>query len=189
MFKRAILYIWELLKVAIITIAIIVPIRYFLIIPFYVKGESMIPNFHDREYLIVDEISYRFREPQRGEVIVFRYPKNPQEYFIKRVIGLPGESVKIKDNGVYIYNKENPDGLKLNESYLPAGTETLSNTYYSESKVAINDKQYLVLGDNRMNSMDSRSFGPIDKSFVVGKVLLRGLPLNKITLFKEAPKY
>lgn len=90
MFKKAVLYVWELLKVAIITIAIIVPIRYFLIIPFYVKGESMVPNFHDREYLIVDEISYRFKEPQRGQVIVFRYPEDPQEYFIKRVIGLPG---------------------------------------------------------------------------------------------------
>jgi signal peptidase I len=189
MFKRTILYVWELLKVAIITIAIIVPIRYFLIIPFYVKGESMVPNFHDREYLIVDEISYRFREPQRGEVIVFRYPQNPQEFFIKRVIGLPGESVKFKNNGVYIYNQSNPDGFKLNESYLPANIETLPNGYSAEEKIVVNSKQYFVLGDNRMFSKDSRSFGPIDKSFVVGKVLLRGLPLNKITLFKEAPKY
>ncbi|MFZ4648588.1 MAG: signal peptidase I [Patescibacteria group bacterium] len=189
MFKRAILYIWELLKVAIITIAIIVPIRYFLIIPFYVKGESMVPNFHDREYLIVDEISYRFREPQRGEIIVFRYPKNPQEYFIKRVIGLPGESVSFKEDGVYIYNNEKPEGFKINESYLPTGIETLPNSYSADEKVKIGDKQYIVLGDNRMFSMDSRAFGPIDKSFVVGKVLLRGLPLNKIALFNQVPKY
>lgn len=189
MFKRTILYVWELLKVAIITIAIIVPIRYFLIIPFYVKGESMVPNFHDREYLIVDEISYRFREPQRGEIIVFRYPQNPQEYFIKRVIGLPGESVKIKDNSVVVFNKANPSGLKLDESYLPAGVETLPNSYSSQDQIEVGDKQYFVLGDNRMFSKDSRSFGPIDKSFVVGKVLLRGLPLNKVALFTKAPKY
>ena len=189
MFKRAILYIWELLKVAIITIAIIVPIRYFLIIPFYVQGDSMIPNFHNREYLIVDEISYRFREPQRGEIIVFRYPKNPQEYFIKRVIGLPGETVEVKDSSIYIYNQAHPEGLKLDESYLPDNTETLTNNNSSEEKWTVGDKQYFVCGDNRMNSMDSRVFGPIDKSFVVGKVLLRGLPLNKITLFNQAPKY
>lgn len=189
MFKKAVLYVWELLKVAIITIAIIVPIRYFLIIPFYVKGESMVPNFHDREYLIVDEISYRFKEPQRGQVIVFRYPEDPQEYFIKRVIGLPGETVQFKDGSVYIYNQANPSGFKLNENYLATDTKTLPNGYSEGEKVKVSDKQYLVLGDNRMFSKDSRSFGPIDKSFVVGKVLLRGLPLNKITLFTQTPKY
>lgn len=189
MFKKAVLYVWELLKVAIITIAIIVPIRYFLIIPFYVKGDSMVPNFHNREYLIVDEISYRFKEPQRGQVIVFRYPEDPQEYFIKRVIGLPGEAVQLKNNSVYIYNEANPNGLKLDESYLPAETKTLPNGHMESEKINISDKQYFVLGDNRMYSKDSRSFGAIDKSFVIGKVLLRGLPLNKITLFTQTPKY
>lgn len=189
MFKKAILYIWELLKVAIITIAIIVPIRYFLIIPFYVKGESMVPNFSDREYLIIDEITYRFREPERGEIIVFRYSENPQEFFIKRVIGLPGESVKFKDGFVYVYNQENPDGLKLDEAYLASDTKTLSNGYPTNEKIAVGENQFFVLGDNRMFSKDSRSFGPVNKSFLVGKVLLRGLPLNKITLFNNAPKY
>lgn len=189
MFKKAVLYVWELVKVAIITIAIIVPIRYFLIIPFYVKGESMVPNFHDREYLIVDEISYRFNEPQRGQIVVFRYPEDPQEYFIKRVIGLPGEAVQIKNGSVYIYNQENPDGLKLNESYLPDDTKTLVNGAGQSEKINIGEKEYFVLGDNRMFSKDSRSFGPIDKSFLVGKVLLRGLPLNKIALFTQTPKY
>jgi signal peptidase I len=84
--------IWEFLKIVIVSLLIILPIRYFIIQPFYVKGASMEPNFHDREYLIIDEISYRFNEPQRGQVIVFRYPNNPQEYFIKRVIGLPGDT-------------------------------------------------------------------------------------------------
>ena len=189
MFKKAVLYVWELVKVAIITIAIIVPIRYFLIIPFYVKGESMVPNFHDREYLIVDEISYRFSEPQRGQIVVFRYPEDPQEYFIKRIIALPGEAVQIKNGGVYIYNESHPDGWKLDESYLPVDTKTLPNGIRESEKINISDKQYFVLGDNRMFSKDSRSFGPIDKSFVVGKVLLRGLPLNKIALFTQAPKY
>ncbi|HLD69247.1 MAG TPA: signal peptidase I, partial [Candidatus Omnitrophota bacterium] len=83
-------FIWETVKVVVISLAIIIPVRYFLIQPFYVKGASMEPNFYDQEYLIIDEISYRFREPQRGEIVVFRYPRDPASFFIKRIIGLPG---------------------------------------------------------------------------------------------------
>src|SRR4030042_4602587 len=108
-------FVIEIIKVVIISLAIIIPVRYFLIQPFYVKGASMEPNFHDHEYLIINEISYRFSEPQRGDIVVFRYPKDPSQYFIKRIIGLPGEKIKIKDNKVYIYNEKYPNGLELNE--------------------------------------------------------------------------
>jgi len=109
MFKKIFSLLRELVKLAAIALVIIVPVRYFLIQPFYVKGTSMEPSFHNYEYLIIDELSYRFHTPQRGEVVVFRYPRDPQEHFIKRVIALPGESVEIKNNHVYIYNTAHPD--------------------------------------------------------------------------------
>ena len=97
MFKNFLSFVFELIKIVVISLVIIIPVRYFLIQPFYVKGASMEPNFYDHEYLIIDEITYRFNEPQRGDIIVFRYPRNPQEYFIKRLIAMPGEEVQIKD--------------------------------------------------------------------------------------------
>src|SRR3989344_5652344 len=91
-------YVFELIKVVVISLAIIIPVRYYLIQPFYVKGASMEPNFYDKEYLIIDEISYRFYAPERGDIVVFRYPGDPGQFFIKRVIGLPGESIRIRNN-------------------------------------------------------------------------------------------
>lgn len=186
MFKRFFIFLWEFVKVAAISLAIIIPVRYFLIQPFYVKGASMEPNFHDREYLIVDEISYRFDAPVRGQVIVFRYPLDPQEYFIKRIIGLPGESVQFKDGQVYIYNKANPDGLVLKEVYLPADLNTYSA---NDQKIILGSDEYFVLGDNRNASKDSRVFGPLNKSFITGRVYFRGYPFNKIQVFNQVPKY
>ncbi len=186
--RKFFLFVWEIVKVASISLAIILPVRYFLIQPFYVKGASMEPNFHDHEYLIIDEISYRFDAPTRGQVIVFRYPKDPQEYFIKRIIALPGEEVQIKDGKIIIYNDSNPAGFTLNEAYLSPGLETMDNT---GAKLKLGDNEYFVLGDNRNNSKDSRSFGAVDKSFITGKVLFRGWPLDKIALFNAAswPQY
>ncbi len=188
MIKRFFIFTWEIVKVVAISLAIILPIRYYLIQPFYVKGASMEPNFHDHEYLIIDEISYRFREPQRGEIIVFRYPRHPQEYFIKRIVALPGESVQIKDGQVRIYNDTTPSGFTLREDYLPLDLETFSQ---NTSRVTLESDEYYVLGDNRNSSKDSRSFGPVSKSFITGKVLLRGWPLDKITLFDKdsLPQY
>jgi len=180
MIKNFFNFVFELIKIVIISLVIIIPIRYFLIQPFYVKGASMEPNFYDREYLIIDEISYRLHEPARGDIIVFRYPRNPQEFFIKRVIGLPGEKVEIKDGDIKIYNKEYPEGFILKEAYLPDGLKTYSLT---EDIVTLGDNEYFVLGDNRNSSKDSRSFGPVDKSFIVGRVLLRGWPFNRVTVF------
>lgn len=186
--KKFLIFVWEISKVVCISLAIILPVRYYLIQPFYVKGASMEPNFHDNEYLIIDEISYRFKAPERGQVIVFRYPLNPQEYFIKRLIGLPGEEVQIKDNKIIIYNQENPNGLVLKENYLPEDLKTQAN---DEERIKIGPDKYFVLGDNRNNSKDSRIFGPVDKNFVTGKVLFRGWPLKKITVFDKAywPQY
>ncbi|MBD3248330.1 signal peptidase I [Candidatus Falkowbacteria bacterium] len=186
MLKNFFGFIFELIKVVVISLAIIIPVRYFLIQPFYVKGASMEPNFHDHEYLIIDEISYRFSEPERGDIVVFRYPKNPQEYFIKRVIGLPGETIEIKDGDVIIYNKQYREGAVLEESYLEQGTKTYSG--FIKDTVVLEDDEYFVMGDNRNSSKDSRSFGPVNRSFVIGRVILRGWPFDKFGVFK-APEY
>jgi len=181
MLKNFFIFTFELLKIVLISLVIIFPIRYFLIQPFYVKGASMEPNFHDHEYLIIDEISYRFNEPKRGDIIVFRYPRNPQEYFIKRLIGLPGEEVQIKDGEVIIFNGENPEGMIIDEPYLAEGVKTYG---FSEEKVLLGENDFFVLGDNRNSSKDSRSFGVVNKSFIIGKVLFRGWPFDKIQIFE-----
>jgi len=186
MIKGFIGFVFEVIKVVLISSAIVATMRYFLIQPFYVKGASMEPNFHDREYLIVDEISYRFKKPKRGDVIVFRYPKNPQEYFIKRVIGLPGEKVEIKDGKVFIYNDEYIDGVELDEKYLPEHLRTYGG--FTKDVVEVKGGEYFVLGDNRNASKDSRSFGAVKKSFLIGRVLFRSWPFDKVTIFKT-PEY
>ena len=145
----------------------------------------MEPNFYDHEYLIIDEISYRFKDPQRGEIIVFKYPKNPQEYFIKRIVGLPGEAVKIKDGKVTVYNAESSEGFTLKEPYLDENTKTYST---NEEMVFLEEDEYFVLGDNRVSSKDSRSFGPVNTSFIIGKVWFRGWPFDRVDVF-EVPEY
>lgn len=171
-------FVAELAEVVVISLAIILPIRYFLIQPFYVKGASMEPTFDDREYLIIDEISYRFRAPARGEVIVFRYPLDPRQYFIKRIVGLPGERVKISGNKVTIFNDVHPEGLVLDESYLPAGTPT-----FGDEVTTLGPDEYFVMGDNRTSSLDSRSFGPMPRKDMVGRVWVRGWPVSRFTVF------
>lgn len=185
MIKNFFAYVFELIKVVVISLAIIIPIRYYLIQPFYVKGASMEPSFYDKEYLIIDEISYRFHEPARGDIVVFRYPREPQEFFIKRVIGLPGERIQIKDGLVYLYNREHKDGAKLPEKYLSADLRTYG---LNEEITTLGENEYYVLGDNRNSSKDSRSFGAVAKKFITGRVLLRGWPFNRIDVF-PAPEY
>lgn len=185
MVRNFLSYVFELVKIVVISLAIIIPVRYYLIQPFYVKGASMEPSFYDKEYLIIDEISLRFKEPERGEIIVFKYPVNPNEYFIKRVIGLPGERVQIQDGSVYIYNQNNPEGLRLEENYLPENDKTYG---LNETDIILSSNEYYVLGDNRNFSKDSRSFGAVDKKMIIGRVLFRGWPLGRINVF-SVPKY
>ncbi|MFP4514957.1 MAG: signal peptidase I [Parcubacteria group bacterium] len=186
MFKKFFGFFFEVLKIVLISLAIIVPVRYFLIQPFYVKGASMEPSFHDYEYLIIDEISYRFNEPKRGEVVVFRYPRHPQEYFIKRIIALPGERVEVRNGLVYVYNEENPKGFLLDEEYLHEGTQTHG---LQNEEVDLKADEYYVLGDNRSASKDSRNFGPVNESFIIGKVWIRGWPIDRFEVFKYDINY
>ncbi len=174
-------FVVELAEVVVISLAIILPIRYFLIQPFYVKGASMEPTFDDREYLIIDELSYRMGAPLRGEVIVFRYPFDPRQYFIKRIIGLPGETVKIADDKVTIVNAAHLGGFVLDESgYLVAGVMT-----YGDRSYTLGPDEYFVMGDNRTSSLDSRTFGPLPRKDIVGRVWVRGWPIDRFTVFKK----
>lgn len=182
-FHDAVDFIVEVVKVVVVSLAIIVPVRYFLIQPFYVKGASMEPNFYNHEYLIIDELSYRFNAPQRGDIVVFRPPTQVNDFYIKRIIGLPGERVAIADNRVTITSDQYPSGLVLDESvYLPTDTTTTGTV-----TAALGAEQYFVLGDNRASSLDSRIFGPVERSGIVGRAWLRGWPVHKITIFHNPP--
>ncbi len=181
--KVALGFFLELIQVVAISLAIIIPVRYFLIQPFYVKGASMEPNFFDHEYLIIDELSYRFHVPTRGDIVVFHYPNDPKNYFIKRVIGLPGETVEISGGQVKIYNDKNPNGIVLDEKAY------LDDVYTSGSRTeTLKADEYFVLGDNRPSSLDSRYFGPVGKAAIVGRVWLRGWPLESWKIFNP-PSY
>lgn len=172
--KKYLPFVWEVLKIFIIASVIVLPIRYFLFQPFIVKGESMIPNFQSGDYLIVDEISYRFATPQRGDVVVFKYPKDPTQKFIKRVIGLPGETVEVKDGKVTIYKDGNQQ--TLDEKYLPNPSGTIGTL-----TIPLGVEEYFVLGDNREFSYDSRAWGPVPIKNIIGKVFLRVLPIASLS--------
>lgn len=171
---------WEILKVLLISVAIVLPIRYYIAQPFIVRGASMEPNFENSEYLIVDEASYYFHEPKRGEVIVFRYPRDPKQFFIKRIIGLPGETIQIRNGGVMISNSSYPEGFILDEKYLLPDRST-----HPDIRVSLSGSEYFVLGDNRDFSSDSRVWGPLDKKFIVGRTLFRVWPFDELGLVPD----
>lgn len=175
-------FIWEILKIVIIALLIVVPIRYFLFQPFFVRGQSMEPAFENGDYLIIDEISYRFGSPQRGEVVVFKYPQNPSQRYIKRIVGLPGETIAIEAGSVIIFNREGSQILDESD-YLPASCQTPGDV-----RVSLDEDEYFVLGDNRVSSADSRRWGPLPEENIVGRVLFRAWPFTAFAKF-EAPNY
>lgn len=178
--NELLVFVWETIKVVVISLAIILPIRYYLVQPFFVKGASMEPNFEDGDYLLIDEISYRFNEPIRGDVIVFRYPEDRSQFFIKRIIGLPGETIEIKNNRVIIYNTKSSEGFALAENYLDQSQETLGNML-----VRLDGNEYFVLGDNRLQSSDSRRWGPVNRTLITGRALLRAWPFTRASRIPE----
>lgn len=169
-------FIWETVKIIAISLAIIIPVRYFLFQPFIVRGASMQPNFEHGEYLIIDEISYRFHQPERGDVIVFRYPKYPSQYYIKRIVALPNEIIKIEDGEVMIFNKDDPGGFILDEPYLSRDNEFTSGNL----EIELDEDDYFVLGDNRKASSDSRKWGTVPRKYVIGHAWLRAWPIDRL---------
>ena len=182
--KQILIFGWEVFKVVVISLAIIIPVRYFLIKPFYVKGASMEPNFYDHEYLIIDEISYRFADPDRGDSVVFRYPFDRSQYFIKRIIGLPGEKIKVSGGEVLVFNSATAEYEVLVEDYLLPAMKTLG-----EVEVELGADEYYLLGDNRLASLDSRAFGSIKRQDIVGRTWLRGWPFYRIGIISNNLEY
>jgi signal peptidase I len=164
----------EFVKFALIAVIIVIPIRMYIAQPFIVSGSSMFPTFHDGEYLIVDELSYNLGEPKRYDPIIFHYPKDHKKYFIKRIIGLPNETVIINNGIVTIKNNEFPEGFNLEEKYI--------NEKFGTDGIYINNEdEYFVMGDNRNFSSDSRVWGKLTSDLIVGRAYLRLLPLNRIS--------
>ncbi|MBI1975762.1 MAG: signal peptidase I [Candidatus Vogelbacteria bacterium] len=169
-------FVIEIVKFAIIALLVIYPVRAYVAQPYIVLGESMEPTFHEREYLIVDRLSYRFDEPERGAVIIFNFPlseKSPPERFIKRIIGLPGETIEFK-NGKLFITTSGGGRFQFVESYLEFTTSGDSMAR------KLGPNEYFVAGDNRPESSDSRIWGPITRDDIVGRVYLRLFPFGRV---------
>lgn len=170
----------EIVRFSIIAILIVIPIRMFIAQPFIVSGASMDNTFGNGQYLIVDQISYYFEQPARGDVVIFRYPRDPSKFFIKRIIGIPGDTITIENAQVKITNEEHPEGFILEEPYIksmapaPKMTETLG------------DREYFVMGDNRDQSSDSRSWGVLQEERIVGRALVRLFPPGSVSYLPGA---
>lgn len=172
----------DLFTLAFLIFVVVIPIRLFIASPFVVDGDSMHPTFENLDYLIVNEIRYAFIAPARGDVVVFRYPTNPSVFYIKRVIGLPGETVSIK-SGVITITTGSGERFSLVEPYVVAEDATYT------SDVSLNAGEYFVLGDNRPNSSDSRIWGPLARKDIIGRVDLRLLPLAHFGFFPGSADY
>lgn len=171
---------WDLLKFTLIALLIIVPLRLFIAQPFIVSGESMYPTFKNKDYLIVDQLTYRIHPPNRGDVVIFHPPAQTKGiYYIKRVIGLPGETVSMKDNIITVVNEENPEGFVLNEPYI-------KNVGGSGFTQTLKEGEYYTLGDNRPRSADSRSWGVLPEQNIVGRALLRLFPFSSVAFLPGA---
>jgi|SRR3989344_2432971 len=180
--KKYLPFVWEVVKIMIVAAAIVLPVRYFLFQPFIVKGESMVPNFHSGDYLIVNEIFYKISNPKRGDVVVLKYPFDLKQRFIKRIIGLPGETVVVKDGKITISS----DG----KSVLLDEEKYLSNIKSTDGNVNVNlgADEYFVLGDNRPSSYDSRRWGILPKEDIIGRAMMRIYPFTNMS-YIATPSY
>lgn len=160
-------------------------IRYFIAAPYIVQGASMEPTFYDYHYVIIDKVSYRVSEPERGDVVVLDLPQDTSRALIKRVVGLPGETISVENSRVVIKNAVHPDGFVLDESYV-AATSIGGPTGMT---VTLGEDQFFVLGDNRRVSSDSRSWGTLPREDIEGRVLVRLYPLTHIGLFPGAVRF
>ena len=183
MVRAGIAVVFDVLQTIVLSAAIFVIIYLFAAQPHLVKGSSMEPNFHNGDYILTEKISYKFREPERGEVVVFKAPNRPDADYIKRIIGLPGEKIKVVEGIIYV------NGEKLPEQYEPINFQTFSGRFLQEGQeFTVPENQYIVFGDNRSHSSDSREFGPVDKDFIIGRALIRYWPAPRFGLLKT-PEY
>jgi len=170
----------EIIRFSLIALMIVIPVRMFIAQPFIVSGASMEETFQNGEYLIVDQVSYHLNSPERGDVVIFRYPRDPSKYFIKRIIGVPGDTLNIENSSVKIINESNPDGFILEEPYIKSMKSGVS---ISET---LGEREYFVMGDNRDESSDSRVWGVLQEERIIGKAFLRLFPPQVIDIFPGA---
>jgi len=182
--QRWLARIFELVKVVIILTMLGYLVHVFVITLFIVDGASMEPNFFDREYMLVDKISYNFSAPARGDVVIFSYPGEPDKKFIKRIIGLPDDTIAIKNDQVYLYNKYYSGVLA--EGYIPSEMPTPTETEVASITQKVGKDEYFVLGDNRLNSSDSRIWGLLPKENIIGKALVTIWPFDSAALVEPA---
>ncbi len=176
-------FIWEMVQTALTVIIVVYLVKTFLFQLFIVDGQSMEPTLHDKEMLLVDKLSYHFRSPHRGEIVIFQKPGEPSVNFIKRVIGLPGETVVIKNGKVYIKNSADANLESIEEIYLSPDTPT-----NGEEEVLVKENEVFVMGDNRTNSQDSRVIGSIPYKSILGRALFTYWPIKDAT-WLITPKY
>lgn len=176
----------DIIETLVIAMSIFLILYLFIMSPHQVNGQSMVPNFQSGEYVLSDKISYKFRDPERGEVIVFHAP--PAAHcpegtgcdFIKRVMGLPGETIEVKDNHIWV------NGTPYNEPYLPSDFDILPGDATRGKSITLGPNEFFVSGDNREYSSDSRSWGPITKDEIVGRAVLRYWPMNVAGVIQHA---
>ncbi len=170
----------EIFKFAFLALVIVLPFRLYVAQPFIVSGSSMAPTFHTGEYIIVDQATYHLEKPKRGDVVVFRFPGDPSKFFIKRIIGLPGEIVQLANGETTIINPKTNKETTLDEKYL------VTDKTDDHLSISLSSTEYFVMGDNRSASSDSRKWGPVPRKNIVGRALIRLLPVNKFSLFPGA---
>lgn len=172
----------DVVSTILIAIAIFLVVYLFLVKPHQVIGESMEPTFFTGQYILTDLLSYRFHNPERGDVVVFREPDNTTKDLIKRVIGLPGEKIKLQDGHVILISDKTPNGITLNEPYTNQGSQTRGEDTVKDGETyTIPAGHYFMMGDNREHSSDSREFGAVDKNLIVGRAWLRYWPLPEVS--------
>lgn len=173
-FKKLSKFIFDVIQSVVFAISIFLFVYLLLFQPHKIKGNSMQPNYLDGEFLLTDKVSYRFNQPQRGDVIVFKAPVNEEDDYIKRVIGLPGERVSIRDGKVYI------NGKLLDENYLSPTLYTNAGMFLpNDREVLVPENHFFVMGDNRPYSSDSRSWGFVPRENIIGKAWLIYWPPHK----------
>ncbi len=181
MLRRLGAFFLDILQVLVFAVSIFLFVYLLILQPHKIKGSSMDPTFLDGEFLLTDKISYRFGEAQRGDVVVFKAPPDEQNEFIKRIIGLPGDTVKVEGGKVYI------NSILLDETYLPTNLQTASGNFALEgAELTVPENNFFVLGDNRGHSYDSRNFGFINKTKIVGRAWLLYWPPSKAGVVKKA---
>ena len=167
-------FVMELLQVVVFAISIFLFIYLLILQPHKIKGASMEPNFHDGEYLLTDKVSYRLGEPTRGDVVVFKAPPTYNDEFIKRIIVLPGETMRVQGGKIYV------DDHELEEKYLPEGTVVVPGSFATEGRsITVPEDSYFVLGDNRDHSLDSRNLGPIERQYITGRAWFVYWPISQ----------